>query len=78
MEEYIDKVGSIDKGDLKDKSFGDVTDFIKDEVQAHHDIIAERTENAVRTRSVYSSRVLKMNSFRRMQPPKVDSNLASI
>ena len=57
MEEYIDKVGSIDKGDLKDKSFGDVTDFIKDEVQAHHDIIAERTENAVRTRSVFSSRI---------------------
>lgn len=48
MEQYIDKVGSLEKDDLEDKSFGDVTDFIKNEVKSHQDLIAERTENNVR------------------------------
>ena len=48
MEQYIDKVGSLDKDDLEDKSFRDVTDFIKDEFKSHRDIIAERTGNNVR------------------------------
>ena len=78
MEQYIDKVGSLDKDDLEDKSFGDVTDFIKDEFKSHRDIIAERTENNVR-KFVLHFCLRKYSNFRshsrRIQPRKVASNL---
>ena len=78
MEQYIDKVGSLEKDDLEDKSFGDVTDFIKNEVKSHQDLIAERTENNVRNIFfIFSS--LKYSNFgfhsRPMRPRKVASNL---
>ena len=45
MDQYIDKVGSLEKDDLS--NFGSVKDFIKGEVNTHEDLIAEKTENAV-------------------------------
>ena len=78
MEQYIDKVGSLEKDDLEDKSFGDVTDFIKNEVKSHQDLIAGRTENNVRNIFSYF-RLSKYSHFgslsRPMRPRKVASNL---
>ena len=44
-EAYIDRVGSFDPGDIEDKSFGEIKDIIKNEVDTHKKTLADRTQD---------------------------------
>ena len=55
VEGYLDRVGSIDKDNLEDKSLKDVKKFIKGEVDDHHETIAEKIEDQVSKICIFES-----------------------
>ena len=47
MEQYLDRVGSLDADELEDKSMKDVKKYLKNEVADHQETIAQRIEDQV-------------------------------